>query len=118
MSSFGRTIDEDELKQAPGTFAGTPEYMAPEVIREVECNCLVDWWSLGIMLFELACGHRPFPRTDGGEQHELFLSILGDSVEFSGWPKSNTEFQNIINRMLDRNPKNRVQHSDEVLASR
>lgn len=47
------------------TFAGTPEYMAPEVILGVGHSKMVDFWSLGILIFEMLCGKPPFTSFDG-----------------------------------------------------
>ena len=39
---------------------GTPEYLAPEILLEQGYDKMVDWWSLGILIFEMATGYRPF----------------------------------------------------------
>jgi serine/threonine protein kinase len=42
------------------TFAGTAEYLAPEMIKEEGYNRAVDLWGLGVLMFELLAGHPPF----------------------------------------------------------
>ena len=45
-------------------FGGTIEYMAPEMMQRKQCGASIDWFSFGIVLFELLCGENPFKDTE------------------------------------------------------
>ena len=61
LIDFGvsKELDTEALSQ---TFCGTPEYMAPEIIRNEGYNHSVDWWAFGILLYEMMFGFSPFFR--------------------------------------------------------
>ncbi|XP_048486707.1 microtubule-associated serine/threonine-protein kinase 3 isoform X4 [Plutella xylostella] len=86
---------------------GTPEYIAPEVILRQGYGKPVDWWSMGIILYEFLVGCVPF---FGDTPEELFAHTVNDDIE---WPSEDdfpiaVEARTIITELLARNPRDRL----------
>lgn len=62
------------------SFVGTEEYIAPEVIKGCGHTSAVDWWTLGILIYEMLYGTTPFK---GKNRNATFANILRDDVPFA-----------------------------------
>uniref|UniRef100_A0A8D3B2T1 protein kinase C n=1 Tax=Scophthalmus maximus TaxID=52904 RepID=A0A8D3B2T1_SCOMX len=85
------------------TFCGTPEFLAPEVLTDTSYTRAVDWWGLGVLIYEMLVGESPFP---GDDEEEVFDSIVNDEVRYPRF--LSTEAIGIMRRLLRRNPERRL----------
>ncbi|KAG9343911.1 hypothetical protein JZ751_013298 [Albula glossodonta] len=89
------------------TFCGTPEFLAPEVLTDTSYTKAVDWWGLGVLIFEMLVGESPFP---GDDEEEVFDSIVNDDVRYPRFLSN--ESIAIMRRLLRRNPVRRLGSSE------
>ncbi len=96
-----------------GTAAGTPYAMAPEQVRGGDADPRTDLWALGILLYEMTTGAKPF---EAPTTPELFSSILRDAP--AAIPHAlPAEIRAVIERCLAKEPDRRYQHAAEVRAA-
>nr|AML78298.1 putative LOV domain-containing protein [Uvaria microcarpa] len=87
------------------SFVGTEEYIAPEIITGTGHSSAIDWWALGILLYEMLYGRTPFR---GKNRQKTFANILHKDLTFpSSIPVSLTARQ-LIHGLLKRDPANRL----------
>ena len=92
------------------TFMGTAYYIAPEVISgDYTEKC--DVWSIGVILYIMLCGKPPYC---GKSFEEIFNNILKKEVKFEGsaWRHVSDSCKNLLRKLLEKNPKNRISVSE------
>lgn len=78
------------------TLCGTPDYLAPEVVSSKGYNKSVDWWSLGILIFEMLCGFTPF--WDSGSPLKIYENILRGRVKYP--PYIHPDAQDLLGKLI------------------
>uniref|UniRef100_A0A4W3GF33 non-specific serine/threonine protein kinase n=1 Tax=Callorhinchus milii TaxID=7868 RepID=A0A4W3GF33_CALMI len=73
LTDFGLCKEGVSCTDTTSTFCGTPEYLAPEVLRKQPYDNTVDWWCLGSVLYEMLYGLPPFYSRDTAEMYEHIL---------------------------------------------
>uniref|UniRef100_A0A8D0BCK9 protein kinase C n=1 Tax=Salvator merianae TaxID=96440 RepID=A0A8D0BCK9_SALMN len=107
IADFGLCKEGMGYADRTSTFCGTPEFLAPEVLTDTSYTRAVDWWGLGVLVYEMLVGESPFP---GDDEEEVFDSIVNDEVRYPRFLSS--EAIGIMRRLLRRNPERRLGSSE------
>jgi len=104
LADFGmaKKLKEDEKAMS---FCGTPEYLAPEIITMEGHDKMADWWSFGILLFEMLCGLPPFYVENLDKMYDM---IKNNPVKFPKRISLSEDAKDIIKKLLEKNPKKRL----------
>ncbi|XP_047275189.1 ribosomal protein S6 kinase alpha-2 isoform X2 [Homo sapiens] len=103
ITDFGLSKEAIDHDKRAYSFCGTIEYMAPEVVNRRGHTQSADWWSFGVLMFEMLTGSLPFQGKDRKETMALILKAkLGMPQFLSG------EAQSLLRALFKRNPCNRL----------
>ncbi len=87
------------------TVCGTPEYLAPEILLEKGYDKSVDWWSLGVLFYEMLCGYSPF-KVATSKTEKLDANIYSKQVIMHNFMSENAI--SFISSLLVVDPKKRL----------
>ena len=93
---LAKLYDESKLAQ---TFAGTPEYLAPEMVKEEGHDFAVDWWAIGIIIYELIIGITPFFNKN---KQRLMEKICGAKIVFPDRKKYQIDFSDTVIDLIEK----------------
>ncbi|XP_055383056.1 serine/threonine-protein kinase pakA isoform X1 [Condylostylus longicornis] len=103
IADFGMCKLQIYLDKTADSFCGTPDYMAPEIIKGDNYNQNVDWWSFGVLLYEMLIGQSPF---SGCDEEYLFWSICN---EIPMYPMClSQEATNLLKALLEKDSTKRI----------
>jgi len=103
LTDFGLSKDQCDETHLASTFCGTPVYVAPELIGKTPYGFSIDWWALGVVLFELLSGRVPFASRD---RRRMFDKIVHEPVSFCRL--FSAAAQDIIGDLLVKDPDYRL----------
>eukprot|EP00184_Porphyridium_aerugineum_P006015 CAMPEP_0184695932 /NCGR_PEP_ID=MMETSP0313-20130426/3391_1 /TAXON_ID=2792 /ORGANISM="Porphyridium aerugineum, Strain SAG 1380-2" /LENGTH=630 /DNA_ID=CAMNT_0027154459 /DNA_START=247 /DNA_END=2139 /DNA_ORIENTATION=+ len=87
------------------SLVGTEEYLAPEVVAGTHQTAAVDWWTLGILMYEMLTGETPFK---GTTQADTFHRIVSLDVKFPSELHLSHDVKDLIKKLLHRDPAKRL----------
>ncbi|XP_014663126.1 PREDICTED: protein kinase C iota type-like [Priapulus caudatus] len=112
LTDYGMCKDGLKPGEKTSTFCGTPNYIAPEILKGDDYGCSVDWWALGVLMFEMMAGRSPFDivmnadNPDQVTERYLFHVILERTIRI---PRSLTvKARQVLQGFLSKIPEERL----------
>uniref|UniRef100_A0A0D9VHZ8 non-specific serine/threonine protein kinase n=1 Tax=Leersia perrieri TaxID=77586 RepID=A0A0D9VHZ8_9ORYZ len=101
-SSSSSSSSSPAVAKKSNSFVGTEDYVAPEIVAGSGHDYAVDWWGLGVVLYEMVYGRTPFR---GRSRRETFQRVLAARPELPGEP---TPLRDLIGLLLEKDPAKRL----------
>ena len=114
LTDFGiaKVLEKDEMAES---FVGTGEYNAPEIIKGLGHNRQVDWWGLGILIYEMMLGRVPFYCED---RKIMYEGIINKEITFTDFKEEHIEIsdeaKDIIKCLLNKKPSLRLGAKNDI----
>jgi serine/threonine protein kinase len=115
LIDFGSCKIIEDHNELEGSFVGSADYMSPEVVNGEGHNLMTDWWSFGIIIYELLYGIPPFHDKKIERCFDLISSV---NLRFPSRIKLNATTKDIILKLLKKNPNERFGKGeyDQIIA--
>ncbi|KAJ9459071.1 RAC family serine/threonine-protein kinase-like protein [Diplonema papillatum] len=105
LTDLGLATDITQSGGRAYTFCGTPQYVAPEVLEGHGYKKAVDFWALGVMMYEMLVGVTPFQ--GGDSMQEMFVRVMEESIKYPA-TRVSPRAKEFISSTLERDPINRL----------